>query len=146
MGLSDLVSLGTLNHWARADAANGTGAGMFAAYSTVQLGLEAYRRFGGSEGEDKTAQAKREFHEAVAEYVKGDKAFKKAAKPKQKVRAPSSSPCPSPAGFRTRMLMRSPCTAQDLLEKEVQRQMALLSIKLQLIGGAKPADLVVPKS
>ena len=38
MGLSDLVSLGTLNHWARADAANGTGAGMFAAYSTVQLG------------------------------------------------------------------------------------------------------------
>ena len=102
MGLSDLVSLGTLNHWARADAANGTGAGMFAAYSTVQLGLEAYRRFGGSEGEDKTAQAKREFHEAVAEYVKGDKAFKKAAKPKQKVRSPSSSPCPSPAGFRTR--------------------------------------------
>ena len=104
MGLSDLVSLGTLNHWARADAANGTGAGMFAAYSTVQLGLEAYRRFGGSEGEDKTAQAKREFHEAVAEYVKGDKAFKKAAKPKQKVRypPPSSSRCPSPAGFRTR--------------------------------------------
>ena len=101
MGLSDLVSLGTLNHWARADAANGTGAGMFAAYSTVQLGLEAYRRFGGSEGEDKTAQAKREFHEAVAEYVKGDKAFKKAAKPKQKVRPPSSSPCPSSAGFRT---------------------------------------------
>ena len=104
MGLSDLVSLGTLNHWARADAANGTGAGMFAAYSTVQLGLEAYRRLGGSEGEDKTAQAKREFHEAVAEYVKGDKAFKKAAKPKQKVHypPPSSSWCPSPAGFRTR--------------------------------------------
>ena len=52
----------------------------------MQLGLEAYRRFGGSEGEDKTAQAKREFHEAVAEYVKGDKAFKKAAKPKKKRR------------------------------------------------------------
>ena len=51
-----------------------------------------------------------------------------------------------PSWFSDSRLMRSPCTAQDLLEKEVQRQMALLSIKLQLIGGAKPADLVVPKS
>ena len=30
---------------------------------------------------------------------------------------------------------------QELLEKEVARQVALLSIKLQLIGGARPEDL-----
>jgi hypothetical protein len=34
-------------------------------------------------------------------------------------------------------------TAQTLLEKEVARQVALLSIKLQLISGAKPQDLVL---
>ena len=34
-------------------------------------------------------------------------------------------------------------TAQKLLEKEVARQVALLSIKLQLISGAKPQDLVL---
>ena len=30
---------------------------------------------------------------------------------------------------------------QELLEKEVARQVALLSIKLQLISGARPQDL-----
>ena len=48
-----------MNHWARADAANGTGAEMYAAYSTVQLGVEAYRRFGvDRKGEEKTAQVR----------------------------------------------------------------------------------------
>ena len=103
-----------------------------------------YRRFGGSEGEDKTAQAKREFHEAVAEYVKGDKAFKKAAKPKQGLSPPSSSRCPSPAGFRTSPDAQPACTPQDLLEKEVQGDGAALD-QAPADRRAKPADLVVPK-
>lgn len=107
MPLEDLVSLGTLNHWARADAANGTGAGMFAAYSTVRLALEGYRRLTADESaDDKTARAKREFHEAVAAYIASDKEFQKS--PKQARKA--------------------------LLEKEVQQQVGILSLKLQAIS------------
>ena len=60
---------------------------MFAAYSTVELGIQAYRRFGvDRKAEEKTAQAKREFHVAIAEYAKDDAAFKRASPAKQKVR------------------------------------------------------------
>ena len=108
MPLEDLVGLGTLNHWARADAANGTGASMFAAYSTVRLALEGYRRFSTDESTDeKTARAKRELHEAIASFVVSDETFEKASQQARKA----------------------------LLEKEVQRQVGILSLKLQSISG-----------
>ena len=82
------VGQGTLNHWARADSANGTGASMFAAYSTARLGLEAYRHLSGDDSRAKRIeQAKSEMHTAVAAYVQTDKGFKKAPKKDQKVRA-----------------------------------------------------------
>lgn len=64
---------------------------MFAAYSTVQLGVQAYRRFGVDHGaEEKTAQAKREFHLAIAEYAKSDVKFKRARPAEKKVRTVST--------------------------------------------------------
>ena len=53
----------------------------------MELGVQAYRRFGvDRKAEEKTVQAKREFHEGVAEYAKADPAFKKARPAQQKVR------------------------------------------------------------
>ena len=52
----------------------------------MELGVQAYRRFGvDRKAEEKTAQAKREFHEGVAEYAKADPAFKKARPAQQKL-------------------------------------------------------------
>ena len=140
-----------MNHWARADAANGTGAEMYAAYSTVQLGVEAYRRFGADrKGEEKTAQAKHEFHIAIADFAKTDPKFKKARAAQQKVR-----PALARAALRLvrdalqqshrrwRPESHATCSfrLQEMLQNEVARQVALLSIKLQLIAGVKPEQL-----
>ena len=76
---------------------------MFAAYSTVELGIQAYRRLGvDRRAEEKTAQAKREFHLAIAEYAKDDAALKRANPAEQKVPPPDHA-CP--------VIVRSFCSA-----------------------------------
>ena len=108
MSLEDLLGLATQNHWARADAANGTGAGMFAAYSSVRLALEGYRFLTDDTArEEKVKHAKQEFHQAIGNFAAMNEAFKRAPKEQQK----------------------------QMLEAEVQKQVAILSLKLQAIDG-----------
>ena len=77
---------------------------MFAAYSSVELGIQAYRRLGvDRRAEEKTAQAKREFHLAIAEYAKDDAALKRANPAEQKVPPPPDHACP--------VIVRSFCSA-----------------------------------
>jgi hypothetical protein len=97
LSLEELISLGTLNAWARADAGNGTGAGMFAAFSTVRLALECGRYLtADTSEEERTSHAKREFHEALAAFIM-QTSFQKATKGRQKVCF--DCPCAAATGY-----------------------------------------------